>query len=384
MAQSADPAGSAPADQIPVQCWLKTTKTAVHVGEHFNLALTCSVLETPRLSAVPDVAQIEPATIQFPPFEVMGGVRHPDVRSGSRRYFQFEYTLRLIADGFFGRDLPIPPVTLKYNLSVSDGGSAQQGRERTYILPSIPLRVSSLVPQLTGDIRDASRHTFADIEKREFRSKAAFASAAILFAFAAVFLLLAATSGFARYRARIPDAERVLPVDTILAGCGRTLRRARQKASEVGWTPELVAQCLSALRIGAAVGLGRPVPQTVTTLDATGAEGQLVMRSGLLRPRKALLSAAVTPLAISEQLATNTPFVTPRLQSVLGQLRDALTVFSTVRYGSFVLPPATALDQALDESLGSLWRIRISMLAPIRLADAVARSAKRWSLAWTQ
>src|SRR5579862_439781 len=39
----------------PITCWWKTDTNAVQIGQHFTLTLTCSVLESGRLAAAPDV-----------------------------------------------------------------------------------------------------------------------------------------------------------------------------------------------------------------------------------------------------------------------------------------------------------------------------------------
>ena len=75
------------------------------------------------------------------------------------RYVQFEYAVRLLSDGFFGQDVTIPALTVTYNLQ--ETGSGSQGRDQTYILPPLPMRILSLVPKSVDDIRDASGQTFA-------------------------------------------------------------------------------------------------------------------------------------------------------------------------------------------------------------------------------
>src|SRR5213596_818909 len=71
----ATPAGATMASD-PIRCWWKTDKTAVQVGERFTLALTCSVIETSRVTVVPDLNQLEAGVVQLAPFEVLSGVRH--------------------------------------------------------------------------------------------------------------------------------------------------------------------------------------------------------------------------------------------------------------------------------------------------------------------
>ena len=90
--------------------------------------------------------------------------------------------MRLLSDGFFGQDVTIPALTVTYNLQ--ERGSGSQGRDQTYILPALPMRILSLVPKSADDIRDASGQTFASIESRRFRASLATTTAWIAFAFA--------------------------------------------------------------------------------------------------------------------------------------------------------------------------------------------------------
>src|SRR5207237_463161 len=122
------------------RCWWKTDKTAVQVGERFTLALTCSVIETSRVTVVPDLNQLEAGVVQLAPFEVLSGVRHQDVKAGMWRYFQYEYSLRLIEDNFFRLDVDIPSLSINYNVQMMEGATAQQGRELKYVLRPLPIR----------------------------------------------------------------------------------------------------------------------------------------------------------------------------------------------------------------------------------------------------
>src|SRR5712671_2401679 len=112
-------------DQIaldPIVCWWKTDTNAVQLGEHFTLTLTCGVVETARVTVVPDVKSLEPTTVQLAPFEVVRGVRHEDIQEAPRRYLQYEYTLRLLGEGYFGRDVDIPSINVTYNIQSPGGG----------------------------------------------------------------------------------------------------------------------------------------------------------------------------------------------------------------------------------------------------------------------
>src|SRR5512138_42182 len=87
----------------PIRCWWKADRTAVRVGEHFGLVLTCSVIETGPITVVPVLNQLEPGALSITPFEVVSGVSHDDVVVAPWRYIQREYAVRLLSDGFFGQ-----------------------------------------------------------------------------------------------------------------------------------------------------------------------------------------------------------------------------------------------------------------------------------------
>ena len=64
LAQPAANQGSLPAlsggtDDGELRCWWKSDRTAVHVGERFQLTLTCRVLETNTERIAPDERLLE-------------------------------------------------------------------------------------------------------------------------------------------------------------------------------------------------------------------------------------------------------------------------------------------------------------------------------------
>src|SRR6266571_4010940 len=89
----------------PLQCWWRTSAGAVRVGEPFTVVLTCAVIETDAAQVVVDQSRLEPAVMQFAPFEVLGGSHGADLRTDERRFFQYEYRMRLIAENQFGKDV---------------------------------------------------------------------------------------------------------------------------------------------------------------------------------------------------------------------------------------------------------------------------------------
>src|SRR5262245_30209338 len=76
----------------PIKCFWKTDRSTIIVGERFTVVLTCGIIETDKIKAVPDFNQLEGSTIGLQPFEVVKGVRHEDVKNPPWRYIQYEYT----------------------------------------------------------------------------------------------------------------------------------------------------------------------------------------------------------------------------------------------------------------------------------------------------
>jgi hypothetical protein len=349
---AAGPQLSGQVQSDPIRCWWKTDASAVSVGEQFMLLLTCAVIETPSVTVTASVEPLDPGALSIAPFEVVSGRRLDDVVAAPWRYLQFEYRVRLLSEGFFGQDVAIPPLTVTYNVKAPDGSG--QGRDLGYQLPSLPLRIVSLVPRSAADIRDTSAETFAAVETRRFRSAAALVAGGICFAFAAVFVLLGLVQAVRRFRPK-ETAVRPLPAPSLLRACSRTLSDIRAEARG-GWTPPLVRRALAALRVAAAVAAGRRVSQDFVRNGVAEREGQLAVRAGFLRPRRAVVSASMTPSAVAD-----------------GPLGEALRVFSAARYGRNSDVDGAALDAALAGSSGEVRRLHVRALWPMRVATSVAR-----------
>jgi len=89
----------------PLQCWWRTSAGAVRVGEPFTVVLTCAVLETDAATVAVDQTRLEPSVVQFAPFEGARRIARPPICAPTiAASFQYEYRLRLIADGMFGKD----------------------------------------------------------------------------------------------------------------------------------------------------------------------------------------------------------------------------------------------------------------------------------------
>jgi len=373
----------APSEQTiesdPLRCWLKSTKTSVHIGEQFNVALTCAVIETARVSVIADVSQIEPASIQLAPFEVLGGQRHPDIKSGRWRYFQYEYTVRLIADGFFGQDLAVPPISLNYRVNMTGAGASQEGREKTYVLPQLPIRIVSLVPTIATDIRDAARDTFADIAERNFRATAAFVVAGILYAFAAAMVLIMLVRAFGTFRRRTPAAHGAMQPAAVSGATLRALGRIATARGRDGWTGELIAQGVAAARVAAAIATNRPIAQSRAAHDSVLQDGQLLIPRGWFKRGALLISASATPRALRAgdgPRATGLgSTVAPRprsqaLATMLDELHRALSLFSEARYAREPATSLADLDAALEQVRAVLRRLRLQLSWPVRTVNS--------------
>jgi hypothetical protein len=352
----------------PIRCWWKADRTSVRVGEKFGLVLTCSVIETGPITVVPVLNQLEPGALSLTPFEVVSGVAHDDVVVSPWRYIQREYAVRLLSDGFFGQDVAIPALTVTYNLQ--ERGSGSQGRDQTYILPALPMRILSLVPKSADDIRDASGQTFASIESRRFRASLATTSAWIAFAFATLFGIFALVRATGQLRAKNRGVVKPLPASSLLGACLSALARVKDDASQAGWTSELSRRAASALRIAGAVALARPVTQRVVGSDATERDGQLTVYSGWPRRRRVLLSAATTSRTIASGLS-NGHGPEGQARASLESISEALGVLNTAGYGRQTKEDSSALDSALAESTQAVRRIRAGTLWPRRTAQAL-------------
>ena len=112
----------------PLQCWWRTSAGAVRVGEPFTVVLTCAVLETDAATVVVDQSRLEPSVVQFAPFEVLGGSHGADLRTDQRRFFQYDYRLRLIAENLFGKDVSLPETKLSYHVQSKVGDRRRRCR----------------------------------------------------------------------------------------------------------------------------------------------------------------------------------------------------------------------------------------------------------------
>lgn len=382
------PTRNAPANAVEtsaMSCWWEADKRAIRVGEPFGLVLTCRVMETDRMKVVPNLTELEPTAIELTPFEVLEGARHEDVVVAPWRYLQYRYTARLLGEEFFGRDIAIPATNVTFRIQTG-GTETVEGTEHRYVLPAMPMRVLSLLPAQAADIRDPAVDTFADLEARTARARMELVASAILFAFAAIPAIVAALRVRERFRARGPAVEQTVPARAVLDACVREIEKARADALRDGWTSSLAGRALAPFRVAGAIALKQPVAQTLVNGDAPTREGQVLLRHGLLRRRRALVSAAITAEAM-DRLRTAGNGTAPRdsSQDVLDPIREALAALNAVRYGRTGQVDVQALDRTLEDGCSALRRLRMARWWPVRAAASLPRPATLFGTgAWSR
>ena len=347
-------------ETVPIKCWWKTDTTEVRIGQRFVLTLTCGVIETPSLKVTANTNALDPGALQVTPFEVASGVRREDIVSPPWRYFQYEYQVRLLNEGFFGQDVSLPSVSVTYNIQAAAGGDAQ-GRDLTYALPGLPMRVASIVPRSASDIRDVSRDGFDSIATRQFRASLATVAGFILAGFALVLFAFAVARAFGRVRRRVPAASKPATPLAVYGACLSTLGQVKAEVTRAGWSPALVRRALAAVRVAGAIGVGRAIAQAPAG-RAAEREGQLLVRQGLVRRRRLVVSASTTSGAVERALAD--PFTTLRSRGALESLRNALQALSGAAYGRSSELDTIALDRALSDSADAVKQLRMRSLLP--------------------
>jgi hypothetical protein len=303
----------------PITCWWRTSTTAVRTAEPFDVRLTCSVVETEANKVAADFSKLDPTVVQLPPFEVLGGTHAGDLTVPGKRFFQYDYRLRLMSEDLFGGDVPIPPLEVSYRIeSQMSGGDTAQGREQTYHLPRTSVRLISIVPDDTSDIREAPAAAFTRIEDRESRANLLQTIATVLFGLAAVIAVMMLIGMLRRKPAGEVRTHAHVPPRTVLAAVARELDEV-QRASRGGWTPELAGRALAALRIAGSYAVGKDVGLRAVTASDTPIEGELAV-SGPFGRGRAFVSGAVTTESASRAGAPH-------------GLADALKTLTTARYG---------------------------------------------------
>lgn len=368
----------APAQNVelePIACYWRTSTDAVRLGEFFTLVLTCGVLDTAATTVVPDQSRLDPGVLQLQPFDVKGGTQAPELRTATRRFFQYEYQLRYVGEET-GKDLQLPALTITYRVQsrVQQDGAAVESRERQYILPAHTIRVLSIVPSGARDIRDASPVTLADIDSRHFRASMLRVASWGLYAVGAIVAIWGLTSAVRRRRGRTTVVTRHASDAAILAGVMNELADVRRARGADGWTEALAARALAAIRIGASYAAGIHVIQTAAPAGATGLSGQLRLRTAWPRSGAVMVSSAATREGLA-RLRERTPEMGASNRGRINDLESALARFSEATYGR---DTANTMD-ALDDALATGERIIASIRREHSWLATRLRALRQWA-----
>ena len=336
-ARAQQPSGVVDVEVEPITCWWRSSTSAVRSGEPFTLMLTCQVVETDTTKVVPDQSKLDPSVVQLQPFEVIGGSKAPDMTVPGKRFFQYEYQLRLINEGAFGADVDVPQLQISYRIeSQVARGEAIQGRDLNYNLLPISIRLLSIVPEDTMDIREAPAAAFQAVEARESRAELLELVGTVLFGLSGVVLLVMLVSLVRARRVKTTTERWRVPARTIASAAQSTLNEVQQ-SSRGGWDSELAGRALAAARVAAAMVTGGSVGQSKASARAP-VDGQLLVK-GRLGRGGVLVSGSATPQTVDD-----------------ANLASSLLVFSRARYGRNDKLDGSALDEALETAMAAARR----------------------------
>ncbi len=350
----------------------------MRIGQPFTMTLTCAAIETDTARAVPNAGALDPETIDVSPFEVLDGERYADLNVSLRRFLQLSYTLRLVGENYFGKDVDIPALDVTYRIERAlDPDSTLAGRELTYILPPQPIRVLSLVPENAMDIREPSIGTFGDAETWLFQANLLALVATALGIVAFGFIIAAILRLRQKWRGTVPRGQVPIPA-AVVAHRALVEMKALQRASqENGWNATLIGRALAACRLTGAVAISYPIAQQIVDTDTSAREGQLSFRRSFWRSETTLISSALTADVITS--ATDRTGTTPRdTVAELDNLRGALSLFNAARYGNAADLQTDMLTRELDNCLTLAKQLRLRTLAPVRAVNQVLKAIRQW------
>lgn len=362
----------------PIKCWWKTDKSTIRLGEKFEVILTCQVVETDLERVVPQEGDLEPSAISFVPYTSIEGVRYPDIRRKNFRFFQYKYDLRLMGEDFFGKEVSIPTLEVKYRIDRKVQKESINTKENIYRLPELPMKVSSLVPKDTKDIRDSNHKTFGTI--KELRFKATFG-----FVLAGLFLILPlAVMSLPFWRAilvwkRSSSNGTLFGNTTLLRRMLSELKYIKSLRSKSGWNSEVVGKVMTVCRIAGAIALSKNVNQLSEKFEEKGLEGQLKLRKGWRWPKKVMISSNLTP----ETMRANVSAVSDVNGKWSNEFIGVFEVFNDARYSPDHLDEAR-LDTYLVRCMSLVNELRYRHFWLVRKSLAVSAKFKEWRPQWSR
>jgi hypothetical protein len=316
----------------------------VAIGEEFKVVVTCAVYEGDNAQVVPDESRLGVASIQMAPFEIIGGSHPPDVHRNARRFFQYDYQLRIIGPDAIGHDVNIPPLSISYRIHSRVGAAATlEGRDLSYLLPMMPIKVLSLVPADASDIRDASEASLGAVESLRSRSRV-FSALTYAFGALAAAMVVLALVPLARRSASTAARGPVLVRDRLILHSA--IDSLKELRSLGGWTDDTIAAALSIVRVVAALAIGVHLKEKPAGKD-DGRNGRMQVRS---RRRVAVISA-VTANDIRRARGNDAGgFSATRLDQLDG-LQNALDVLTAALYRREPVRDDAMINGAVDHAL---------------------------------
>jgi hypothetical protein len=349
-----------------IECWRRVGANAVHVGEQFDMQVTCSIVETDEARAVVDVSWLDPETLGVSPFEVIDGERYQDLVQGPRRFFQYRYSLRLIGEDYFGLDVELPPLELRYRIERTlPTGVVAEGRELTYLLPAESVRVLSLVPTNASDIRELPTDTFGDAEARLFRASVVNIAGMVFGAFALIAFGAAVLVAHREWKGRVDTGVPCASDWGIARATLDHITSVQRERQTNDWTPALVARGLAAFRVAGALAVSLPVAQREATPNEqeSGCEGEVLVSRSLFSSTRLRVSSPLTVKRLNQELAASHANIALD-GDMVALVRDGLGMFSVARYGAESLD-AEALDRELVLGI-SVMKTLVARHFPIR------------------
>lgn len=332
----------------PIRCWWQSSTGAITIGEAFDVTLTCAVLDTEAVQVVPDESRLGVASIQVAPFEILGGSHPPDTRRGPRRYFQYRYSLRLINTDSIGRDVNVPVLPIQYRVHSRVGANASlEGRDLTYLMPPLPIKVLSLVPADAADIRDGADASLAAVESLRFRANLFQILALAFGAIAAVVVLLAFLPLTRRARPAGKADEGRVPDRVVLHHVAAELDDVKGQAAIEGWTDDLTARALAALRIVAAHAIDRASSQKPLARGVAAPEGRLAAAHNWPRSARVSVSSAVTTDDVGRAGSKLADSVSLTTRHHLEGLQQGVAVLTAALYRQAPVRDRHVLDEAV-------------------------------------
>lgn len=364
------------ADADPLRCWWRTSSSAVRIGETFGVTLTCAALDSEAIQVVPDESRLAGTVISMAPFEVVASTQPQYLHGGQRRFFQYGYTLRIINPDVIGTDIPLPPIALPYRISSRIASNASlQGRNLTYVLPPLSIRVLSLVTADAPDIRDAADERFSAIEALTLRASILNVAAITLTILGLLMLIVILVRLLTLSGKRGSAEAQLLDTPMLLNQAARELA-AVARTTGTGWNHALAGRAQAATRIAASCALGRTVSQKPAE---HGAQPGHILASATRKffghSQAMLLSGGATAAAIARALAH--PSLDGGHQQTLEQLQAALATFNRFQYGRGDTPERPTPDAELNTALAAATAATARLQAEYKWPKPCLR---RWTM----